>query len=374
MRKSIGLFLSVLFLFTGMRFATADQTAKAYCVLSPQTSETISEFQANEAFSVAGLAKLPAILTLCFAVDRGLLVPDAAVTVGMRATTIGGPSAYLKASEQIDASELLRASVMISAGDAIWALMEHAFGSEDVFRQNIELTLHEIGIEHEMKQVLGTEDRFTCRDLAMLGQAALTSQTFLQYCAEKYYVLKHADGRETELANANKLLTSLSGCIGLLTGSSKADGYCGVFACKRKDTTYVCSIAGASNSKARFEIVTQLIEEAFANFAVCTLTSESEPIIVDYPVEDGDAETVNLCTGQTIALLMRKSEGEPKPTFQLPDVLSAPLDPAFSVGSVSFVDANGTVLYELALYPEKQVSATGYREILKRILNRYING
>lgn len=374
MRKSIVLFLAGLLVFTGVRFAAADQTAKAYCVLSPQTSETISGFQAEEAFGAAGLAKLPAILTLCIAVDRGLLSPEADVTVGMRASAIGGPSAYLKSAEQIKASELLRAAVMISAGDAIWALMEHAFGSEDVFRQNIDVMLKEIGVAHEMKQVLGTEERFSCRELALLGQAALNSKTFLKYCSEKYAVLKHADGRETELANANKLLSSLSGCIGLLTGSSKTDGYCGVFACKRKDTTFVCSIIGASNSKARFEIVTQLMEEAFAGYAVCKLSDTREPILESYPVEGGDVDTVNLFTGESMALLLRKSESDPKPVFQLPNALAAPLDPAFAVGSVSFVDANGTVLCELALYPEKAVSATGFRQILRRIVERYANG
>jgi D-alanyl-D-alanine carboxypeptidase len=374
MRKTIGLLLTVLFLFTGVRFAGAEQTVKAYCVLSPQTSKTISGFAADEAFGVAGLSKLPAILTLCFAADRGLISPETTVTVGMRASSIGGPSAYLKTSEQIGADALLRAAVMISAGDAIWALMEHAFGSEDVFRQNIELTLKEIGVEHEMKRALGTDDKFTCHELAMLGQAALNSKTFLKYCAEKYAVLKHADGRETELANANKLLTSLSGCIGLLTGSSKTDGYCGVFACKRKDTTFVCAAVGAPNSKARFETVSHLIEEAFANYAVFTLSKADEPVVDGYPVKGGDADTVDLYTGENVALLLRKSDGEPKQQFLLPDTLQAPLDPAFSVGSVSFIDANGTVLYELALYPSQAVSATGFREILKRILTIYANG
>ena len=374
MRKTIILILATLLIVSGISVAQADQTCKAYCVLSPQTSETISQFQSDESFGVAGLSKLPAILTLCRAVDRDLFSPDATVKVGMRAATIGGPSAYLKASEEIKADELLRAAVMISAGDAIWALMDHAFGSEEVFRQNITLTLKEIGIDHEMQQALGTEDRFSCRELALLGQAALNSNTFLRYCSEKYAVLKHADGRETELANANKLLTSLSGCIGLLTGSSKTDGYCGVFACKRKDTTYICTMVGAQNSKARFEIVTQLIEEAFANHTVYTLTSLDTPVLADYPVLGGDTDKVDLYTEETVALLLRKSEGEPKPQFDLPEMLEAPLDPAFSVGTVSFVDANGSVLYELALYPEKPVSATGFKEILKRILKTYVSG
>ena len=375
MRKTVCLFLTICLIVLFIPGSTeSEQSASAYCVISPQSKETIADYQADEALGVAGLSKLPAILTLCTAVDRGLISKDVTISVGSVAASIGGPSAYLKRGEQIAADELLRAAVMISAGDAIWALMENAFGSEDVFLQNINLTLKDNGIEHTVAHALGTDERFTCRELALLGTAALKSETFLKYCSETYAVIEHPDGRKTELTNANKLLTSLSGCIGLLTGSSKTDGYCGVFACRRKDTIFVCSITGAPNSKTRFEICTKLIEEAFANYTEYELASIDEPVVEDYPVESGNTETIDLYTRESISLLLKKSDGEPTARFDLPDKLSAPLDTEFSVGSVSFLDRNGSLLYELALYPERNVDATGFREILKRILLVYVNG
>ena len=375
MRKTICFIISTLLLLTFVPTqAKADQSAAAYCVITPQSTAVIRESNADEAIGVAGLSKMPAILTLCMAVDKGLLSETVTVTVSKTATTVGGPSAYLKYGEQIRAEELLRASVMISAGDAIRALSDEAFGSEDVFLQNIELTLKEAGLMHKMQQTLGTNEQFTMREIAMIGACALQSPTFLKYCKETYHLLLHPDGRTTELANANKLLNTLPGCIGLLTGSSKTDGYCGVFACKRKDTVYLCAIAGCANSKSRFDLATQLFEEAFANYSVYALATADEPIIEAYPVDGGDAETVNLVTKESVSLLLNKSDGEPNLTFQLPDTLSAPLDPEFSIGTVSFTDRNGTLLYELALYPQTIIKATGYREILKRIVTIYRNG
>ena len=374
MRKTICLILALCCWICTILPTSADTEAKAYCVAASGSCEILTGENTDEAYGTAGLCKLPAILTLCSSFDRGLIHADSVVTVGKGASRIGGPTAFLKEGEQIRAEELIRAAVMISAGDAIWALMEHAFGSEDVFLQNIQLTLKEIGIDRDWNHAIGTNERFTCRELVMLGDAALRSETFTKYCTTKYEVLHHDDGRETQLSNANKLIGTLSGCIGLITGSSPDDGYCGIFACKRKETTFLCVVIGSKNSKLRFETATRLLESAFQEYTVYEISNRNEPLIEDYPVDGGAEDTIDLYTRENISLLRKKSEGEPAQQFYLPDVLSAPLDPERSVGSVLFTDLNGSKLYELAIYPEKPVEATGYREILKRVILSYCTG
>ena len=374
MRKTVSLLLTII-VFSGLiQSAYADTEVKAYCMISADSCEMLSGQSTDEQYGAAGLCKLPAILTLCRSMDRGLIERDAVVSVSKSASGIGGPTAFLKHGEQITAEELFRAAVMISAGDAIYALMEHAFGSEDVFLQNIQLTLKEIGVDHEMRKAPGNSEQFTCRDLALLGDAALKSETFRAYCTEKYAILHHADGRDTELANANKLLNTLSGCIGLITGSSNEDGYCGVFACRRKDTTFILALVGAKNSKSRFELATRLYEEAFSEFSVTPLCDIDEALIEEYPVEGGDVDRIDLYTKESISVLRKKSDGDPASEFRLPDVLHAPLDPESAVGTVLFTDANGNVLYELALYPKERVEATGFRESMKRVIKSYCNG
>lgn len=373
MKRFFDRILIFLVLSALLPFANAKAEAQAYCVCAAH-GQTVSEQNADEALGVAGLSKLPAVLTLCRTFDNGLLSPDAVVSVGKRAASIGGPTAFLKPGETIAAGELLRAAVMISAGDAIFALMEHAFGSEDVFLQNISLTLKSVGIERTMTDCLGANEKFSCRELLRLGEAAAESRAFLQHCAEKYHVLKHADGRETELASANKLLSLLSGCIGLFTGSSKQDGYCGVFACRRGGTTFLCAIVGAENSGVRFSTATGLLEEAFASYKVVSLCDAETPLAEAYPVENGDADTVDLFAHEPVSLLLSKRDGEPQPVFDLPDTLSAPLDPAYSVGTARFYDGEGTLLCEVALYPGAPVASTGFSDIFRRILSAYVRG
>ena len=374
MHKLISFVLSVLMLVFQIPAASADGPVLSYCIKPLHSDLIIAESNADEWQNVAGLTKMPAVLTLCLAVDKGLIDENAEVTVSAAAASLGGPSAYLKKGETIAAKELLRAAVMISAGDAIYALSEYAFGSEDVFLKNIELTMRSAGVDKELPECLGTYMTFSCKELISFGEAAAESPTFLKYCAQKYYVLEHADGRKTELATANKLLSTLPGCIGLFTGSSKSDGYCGVFACRRGEATYVCAVIGAQNSKSRFETVTKLFEEAFANYKYYTICDPEEPVVEAYPVEGGDVDSIDLYARESCGLLMKKTNGEPQKRFDLPEILSAPLDPEHAVGSIAFYDAEGMLLLEAALYPKDPVRASGFSEILKRLLSSFVIG
>ena len=373
MRKFLSFIFVFLILFSVVPTAFADTASASFCIRPLHSDRILAENNSDAWLNIAGVTKFPAVITLCSAIDQGLIDETAEIQVSANAASIEGPSAYLKKGETIKASELIRAAVMISAGDAIIALAEHAFGSEDVFLNNIELTMRAVGVDKQLPNCLGTFMTFSCKELISLGEAAVESPTFLKYCAEKYAILEHADGRKTELATANKLLTTLPGCIGLFTGSSKNDGYCGVFACKRGETTYVCSVIGAQNSKTRFEIATKLFEEAFANYRYYTFCDPNEPVIENYPVEGGDVDFVDLYTKEAYSLLTQKSSGDPQKKVDLPEILPAPLSPDHAVGSIAFYDADGSILLEAALYPGEAVQANSFSELLKRLFGLFLS-
>lgn len=373
MRKCVCLLIALAIVLSFVPAASADQSAIAYCVKPLHSDRVLAESNADEWLNVAGLTKLPAVLTLCSAFDKGLIDGAASVSVSAKAASVGGPSAYLKKGETIAAEELIRAAVMISAGDAIYALAEHAFGSEDVLLDNITLLMRSAGISKDLPGCMGTYMTFSCKELCALGELAAESPTFLKYCSQKYCMLEHADGRKTELASANKLLTSLPGCIGLFTGSSNTDGYCGIFACKRGETTYLCAIIGAQNSKTRFDTASKLLEEAFANYRYVTVCDPDEPVLEQYPVEGGDAASVDLFAKDRYVLLMKKSDGEPQKKVDLPETLTAPLDPEHAVGTISYYGPDGALLIEAALYPAAPIYANGFSEILKRVFSAFLS-
>ena len=343
----------------------------AYCLSLPGREEPLLDKKGGETMAVAGLRKLPAVLTLCRAFDKGLISESAGMQVSPHAASIPGPTAFLESGERIEAGELLKAAVMISAGDAIVTLGENAFGSESVFLNNIQVTLKELGVERTLTDCLGTGVAFSARDLCALGTAAVKSEHFCRWSAQYMEHIVHAGGRETELVNANRMIRSYSGCFGLMTGSQKEEGYTGVFAVKRQEVVYVAAIIGAKSSEERFAAAGALFDYAFATFQPVRLTGAGEVVAPDWPVLYGDVPAVDLVAHEDASLLLAKQAGKVERRLDVPDPLTAPLFTEDPVGNAVFT-LGGEEVYTVALYPATDVISHSLLDLLKRIGADYL--
>ncbi len=345
----------------------------AAAVLTDGTGAAVlCEGNADEPMQVAGLARLPALLTLADAFDNGAIDGGATMHVSARAAGIGGPTAFLESGEQMAAAELMKAAVMISAGDAIMALGEGAFGSESVFVENINATLQRLGLDCAVSDALGSSLVLSARDVATLGAAAVGSETFLRYSGLYFERLVHADGRETELVSANQLVRTYAGCVGLLTGSSSTDGYCGVFAAVRSGTTFIAVVLGAGDPSTRASAASAMLDFGFAAYRVETLLRTGDTVARDVPVDDGTVRTIDLVVREEISLLLPRSEALPEAKTEAPALLPAPLAADTAVGKVSYYNAEGVLLAEAALYPASDVPAFGILDILHAIFRGYL--
>ena len=326
----------------------------------------------NAACSVAGLSKFPALLTLAQAFDAGTIRDEAPMRVSGRAAAIGGPTAFLDSGEELAAAELMKAAVMISAGDAIMALGEGAYGSESVFVENINATLRLAGVDSTVTDALGTGLTLSAAELARLGAAAAKSPAFTRYSGLYLDRLVHADGRETELVNANRLVRSYAGCIGLLTGSSASDGYCGIFAAAKSGTECIAVVIGARDTAARFSAAAGLLDYGFATYRTETLAAAGETILPGVPVEDGTLHQVDLVVHEPVVLLLMRTAERPSAVKDVPERLIAPLSADDPVGEVRFVDGNGEVLARSKLYPAESVPAFRLMDILHAIARDFL--
>lgn len=370
MRKGL-LFVMVLLLLCPS-YVRAEETAKAYLICPMESSRSLSEHNADERYSAAGLSKLPALITLCYAFDNGWIDPNDTVTCSELACSASGPTAFLERGETVKAEELLKAAVMISAGDAILALMEHGFGSETVFLENVAVVLNEIGVEAALCSALGRETEFTCRELILLGNRAAKSESFCRYAAVYQDTFVHEDGSITELVNPNRMLRNYEGCIGLLTGSSDADGYCAVVAVQRGEEAYIAAIIGARNSEQRFSALRTLFDEVYANYALKTPAREGQPLVIGHPVIGGETKTVDLVSGDTVVLLLPKNAPTPTLVTDLEEALTAPLNKTEAVGTVRFQNEAGETMAAVQLYPANDVPSFGVVEVLRRFAAAFL--
>ena len=375
MRRFVSLLLTVFILLlpvgTWGEGDPVDANVPAYCLTLPGRAEPLLEKKGTEPMAVAGLRKLPAVLTLCRAFDSGLISESAGMQVSPRAASIPGPTAFLESGERIEAGELLKAAVMISAGDAIVTLGENAFGSESVFLNNIQVTLKELGVDRTLSDCLGTGTAFSAGDLCALGAAAVKSQHFCRWSGQYMEHIIHAGGRETELVNANRMIRSYSGCFGLMTGSQKEEGYTGVFAVKRQEAVYVAAIIGAKSSEARFAAAGSLFDYAFATFQPVRLAGAGEVVAPDWPVLYGDREAVDLVAHEDASLLLHKQAGKVERRLDVEEPLTAPLTAATAVGSAVF-SLGGEEVCSIALYPAADVASHSLTDLFRRVGADYL--
>ncbi len=344
------------------------ESLSAAVLMEQQTSTRLWASNADGDCAVAGLSKLPALLTLAQSMDEGAIDPLAGMSVSSHAASIPGPTAFLDGGETVAANELMKAAVMISAGDAIMTLGENAYGSESVFVENINITMRQLGLTKTVIDAVGSGLKLTAWELATLGKAAAESKTFTQYCTLYMDSITHADGRETELVNANRLINNYAGCSGLMTGSSADDGYCGVFYAKRNGTNLIAVVVGAADAGKRTVAATALLDFGFSGFRTETLVKAGTPVVEAVPVRNGDVKSVDLVPRETVTIVLQSASGKLKKVFEAPSYLEAPLDINMVVCEVAFTGEDGNTVAAVPLYPAKEVAAFGIGDILLRIM------
>ena len=337
-----------------------------------RTLQRIQEQQADTPRGIAGLSKLPALLVICEAVDQGKLDPTAEISISDRAASIGGPTAFIEGGERIAAKELLKAAAMICAGDAIVALGEALSGSESAFLERINARMRELGIEVALTDAIGSGLALSPNMLAQLGSALMESSCFTSHCTLTLENITHPDGRETELVNANKLLKTYAGCTGLATGSSQTDGYCGLFAATRGDTSMFCVVLGARNSSERFGIASALLDHAFATIKSQPLATKGEVIKESVRVQGGLRREVNLVAKETVVALLEKSAAALQAVEDIPEYLVAPLQQDAVVGSISYQTQDGLEIAKVELVPQQPIEEAHLRDFIRNALLGYL--
>lgn len=340
--------------------AAADTgSAKACLLIEASTGKPLFEYNAGEALPAAGLSRLAALLVICEAFDRGEMDKTALVTVGEKASRIGGTTAFLSANEQIDAESLLLAAAMINAGDATHALASAVCGGENAAVMRINERMAELGVPASFTDILGKDRLFTAAELAKLGSALIASSTFSAYGTKYYEKIRHTGANETELANPNKLLRQYSGCLGVGTGSSQQAGYCGVFAAKRGETVFISVVLGADTGAERFQIGAALLDLGFSSFRSVKVCPAGESFGM-LPVAGSLVREVEAVSGEDTVILLKTSGSGYVTETELPPALEAPVEKGDAVGKLIIRDPDGEVLVETGLIAADSAPKAGF--------------
>ncbi len=335
---------------------------KAALLIDADSKRVIVDKAAGESIDYAGLTRLAPLLLVCMAFDDGRIAEDTQITVSKAASHISGQTAFISENEVIAAGELLKASVILLAGDAIYALIQKAYGSDQIAldEMNKYCTL-------QYSEVMGGAMLLTADFIADISLKLTESPSFLKYSSTYMDELPHANAQTTELVNPNRLVRHYSGCFGLATGSNGAKDYAGAFIVKRGTTTLLAIIGGAGGSDVRFETAQTMLDSGFAAFRTVSLNEQGAPMGF-VSVSGGTETSVMAITASQVTALMPVTDTALSTETEMQKNVAAPVAMGQTLGKMILKNSNGEIVGEVLLVAAYSIDKASFGDYFMKIL------
>lgn len=345
----------------------------AALLIDADSNAIIYEYNSEEKLKTAGLVRLAPLLLICKAFDDGVIDDDTIVTVSSSAASVPGPTAFIMPDEQIEAHKLLLAAIMINAGDAIYALAETAYGSESSFIAALNEMLSDMNLGLNYENISAPDLLLSAVDLAVIGRALCSSESFLELSTRYYETITHNTGaNETELANPNKLINQYSGCIGVATGSSQDAGYSGVFCAQRGTTSLICVVIGTKDSSTRFVNAQSMLDYGFSSYRSIKVIACDE-VMSTIQVTGGMEKQVDALAAEDLYALLPISNAKFTYRLELPNGLEAPVKKGEKIGEVVVISNSGEEIARSDLICGNDVESAGFIDYARFIIHIWLS-
>jgi len=337
-------------------------------LMEKTTGEVIYEKNAHEAMEPASVTKVMTMLLTVEAVEAGTISLDDTVTASAHAASMGGSQIWLEEGETMTVDEMLKCVAVVSANDCAVALAEHLAGSEEAFVGRMNQRAEELGMRdtHFTNCTGLLSDRkhlTTAYDIALMSRELISHELIKSYTT--IWMDTARDG-EFGLSNTNKLIYYYEGATGLKTGFTSSAMYCLSATAERDGVEYIAVVMHGATSDERFESAKTLLSYAFANYGLASLTPDFA--LPPVKVELGESDCVQpLCAGGS--LLLEKSElGGLSYRLDLPESIAAPVEAGQTLGTVTLLAADGSILGQAELTAGAAVARLSFGEILLALL------
>src|SRR3712207_1651063 len=228
------------------------------------------------------IASTTNIMVALVALEEGAdLEEEVAITgqaerfVGFTYSNIG-----LIEGERLSVRELLKAALIPSGTEAVYALSEHlGGGSVDVFVEEMNAQASSMGLKNthfEDPAGLDASGHYSStRDLATIARASMEHPTFADIVDTQEATIS-TQTREIEFFNTNILLYAYEPANGVKTGTSPQAGPCLVASATEGDESYIAVVLDAAGEEYRFEAARTALEYGFDNYERDPLARKGE--------------------------------------------------------------------------------------------------
>lgn len=220
--------------------------AKAAVVLDAITGRVLAAKNPDEHRAVASTQK---ILTALVTLESGPLSDP--VTVVEADTKVEPSKVYILTGETYTRVALVKALMVKSGNDVAKALARDVAGSESAFVARMNSKASALGMRNSLfknPHGLTEEGQYSsARDIATLARAAFQSPLIRDFVRTKSYTFTRPNGKTKTLTNTNQLLTKVSYCTGMKTGTTRASGRCLVSTGELNGRSVIIVVLGASS-------------------------------------------------------------------------------------------------------------------------------
>ncbi len=238
--------------------------ARAYVVVDADTGATLAASDADAELPVASIFKLLTAYVVMQAGD-----PAKVVTVPALQLVDGESQIYLRPGEQFPRDLLLRAMLIVSAGDAAETLAVDVAGSNDAFVDQMNAAARSLGLSHTVAanpEGLDAPGAYSsAADVAVLARTLMGDATFRATVARRSASLHGVTFPAT-----NTLLGSYPGTTGVKTGHTTAAGYCLAASATRDGRSLIVVVLGTDSIPARDINAAALLNWGFDHLADTT--------------------------------------------------------------------------------------------------------
>ncbi|MGS0764315.1 D-alanyl-D-alanine carboxypeptidase family protein [Syntrophomonas curvata] len=332
-------FLTLFFLNAPLAAAVPYLSSAYYCLADGDSGQIILSRQADVVRPVASTTKMmTAILATEYAGSKEI------ATVSSHAQKTPQYSIGLRAGQEVEVAELLKAALIRSANDAAVVLAEHVAGEERFFAHLMSKKAFTIGAVNTHfcnASGLPSADHYsTAYDLTRIGSYLLEDGYLKGLVASRRVQFQHPGYHQPMLIdNTNTLLDNYPGADGIKTGTTNAAGKCLVASATRNGRRL---IAVALKSGNRSNDCASLLDYGFQSTQLMKMVDKNVPF-KQVKVANGRCPYVELYPAEDIYVWAAGLNPDIQKRVKVNYVVQPPLKAGQKLGSMSVYADNQLV-------------------------------
>ncbi|MGN1227374.1 MAG: D-alanyl-D-alanine carboxypeptidase family protein, partial [Christensenellales bacterium] len=256
-----------------------------------------------------------------------------------------------------------------SANDSAVVIAENLAGSEENFVKKMNEKAKELNMTNTLfvdSSGLNEDGYSTARDVAILSKCVLNNELYKKYSKIWLDSYTHPSGRETELANTNKLLRKYDKCIAGKTGTTEKAGYCFTALCDNNGFKLISVVLGANTTNDRFDLAKELFLTGYANFKYVQLY-EKDSFYNEIAIKNAKDNLTKTYVKDEIGIVTAKNEELNVAERVVLYDIKAPLSENTSVGCVEFIQGD-EIIAKVEIYVKDFVAKENYFNVIEKII------